>query len=342
MSPLELWWLGLNVVPVPRPWGGHDGKRPAIPWKRWQTERVPFELACRWFVGYDTNTAVITGAVSGVVVVDADSDEAIAWCSENLPKTPWLVRTRKGFHMYFLHPGVPVGNRCKIETGQGKLAIDVRGDGGYVIAIGSVHESGSRYLEAGDWSVPKWQLPVFPVELLEKAAPVERSGKVVHCKRDPYDIYIGRPGPWGNPFPLKSEAGRQDCLAQYEAWIRTQPALIAKVRELRGKALGCWCAPRPCHGDVLLRLANEPLLKAPGVPQERAERYLRRIPPPVEGCGSDHATYVAACRLVRGFALEQEAAIDLLVKWTGFDEWWVRQKVTSAVSNGKQRIGGML
>jgi hypothetical protein len=45
-------------------------------------------------------------------------------------------------------------------------------------------------------------------------------------------------------------------LARYEAWLFEQPELVAALAELAGKTLGCWCAPRACHGDVLARLAN--------------------------------------------------------------------------------------
>lgn len=82
------------------------------------------------------------------------------------------------------------------------------------------------------------------------------TGMVVHCKRDRYDVYIGRPSKWGNPFPLDGEDSRDRVIAQYERWLLTQPELTASIGELRGKVLGCWCAPRPCHGDVLARLAN--------------------------------------------------------------------------------------
>jgi len=87
---------------------------------------------------------------------------------------------------------------------------------------------------------------------------------VVHCKRERFDIYIGRPSRWGNPFTWKPGTlaefvvPKDEVLARYEAWLRAQPELVAKVRaELRGKVLGCWCAPGPCHGDVLARVANE-------------------------------------------------------------------------------------
>jgi hypothetical protein len=81
---------------------------------------------------------------------------------------------------------------------------------------------------------------------------------VVHCKRDPYDVYIGRPGQWGNPFKLVNEVDRGEVIAKYEAWLKDRPELIARAkRDLRGKVLGCWCAPRACHGDVLSAIANE-------------------------------------------------------------------------------------
>lgn len=83
------------------------------------------------------------------------------------------------------------------------------------------------------------------------------AGRVVHCKRESYDIYIGRPGKWGNPFPLQSEDDRDRCIEKYRAWLEEQPDLIeAAKRDLKDKVLGCWCAPRACHGDVLLEIAN--------------------------------------------------------------------------------------
>ncbi len=81
--------------------------------------------------------------------------------------------------------------------------------------------------------------------------------KVVHCKRDKYDVYIGRPSKWGNPFVIGKDGTREQVIQKYEQWLRTQPALLAALPELKGKVLGCWCSPKPCHGDVLLRLANQ-------------------------------------------------------------------------------------
>lgn len=80
---------------------------------------------------------------------------------------------------------------------------------------------------------------------------------VVHCKRDPYDVYIGRGSKWGNPFKIGEHGTREEVIAKYEVWVKEQPELMEALPELRGKILGCWCAPQACHGDVLVRLAND-------------------------------------------------------------------------------------
>ncbi|HEY7413915.1 MAG TPA: DUF4326 domain-containing protein [Ktedonobacteraceae bacterium] len=79
---------------------------------------------------------------------------------------------------------------------------------------------------------------------------------VVHCRNDEYDVYIGRPSCWGNPFRMGQDGTRAEVIAKFEEWLMEQPELLAKVVELKGKRLGCWCAPLPCHGDVLARLAE--------------------------------------------------------------------------------------
>ncbi len=87
---------------------------------------------------------------------------------------------------------------------------------------------------------------------------------VVHCKKSDYDIYIGRPSKWGNPFSHREETSaefkvgsRAEAIQKYEEWILNQPHLIADLRELRGKVLGCWCNPKPCHGNVLAKLIEK-------------------------------------------------------------------------------------
>lgn len=70
-------------------------------------------------------------------------------------------------------------------------------------------------------------------------------------------VYIGRPGPYGNPFTIGKDGSREEVIEKHKNWILTQPELIQKVKtELRGKTLVCWCSPKSCHGDILLQIAN--------------------------------------------------------------------------------------
>lgn len=81
----------------------------------------------------------------------------------------------------------------------------------------------------------------------------------------PGAVYIGRPSKWGNPFThyvgtlaLHRVKTRAEAIAMYERYITVHnPDLLeAAKRELKGKDLVCWCSPLPCHGDVLLKIAN--------------------------------------------------------------------------------------
>ena len=80
--------------------------------------------------------------------------------------------------------------------------------------------------------------------------------RVVHCKRERYDVYIGRPGPWGNPFAIGKDGDRETVIRKYREWVLTRPDLCAKMKELKGKTLGCWCSPAACHGDVIVEVAE--------------------------------------------------------------------------------------
>lgn len=92
--------------------------------------------------------------------------------------------------------------------------------------------------------------------------------RVVHCKREKYDVYIGRPSIWGNPFthdPKNLGDGtvlcdsREQAIEYYEIYIRDkiENKELLDLREIAGKTLGCWCSPKACHGDVLIKLCME-------------------------------------------------------------------------------------
>jgi hypothetical protein len=81
--------------------------------------------------------------------------------------------------------------------------------------------------------------------------------RVVNRYREKEEVYIGRPSKWGNPFIIGRDGNRATVIEKYSKWIRTQPHLLNDLEELRGKRLGCFCAPQPCHGDVLIALLEE-------------------------------------------------------------------------------------
>lgn len=80
---------------------------------------------------------------------------------------------------------------------------------------------------------------------------------LVHCKKAQYDVYIGRPSKWGNPYVIGKDGTRAEVIAKYREYILGRPDLLAQLPELQGKVLGCWCDPLPCHGEVLLELLRE-------------------------------------------------------------------------------------
>ena len=69
-------------------------------------------------------------------------------------------------------------------------------------------------------------------------------------------VYVGRPSKWGNPYGIGPDGTREEVVAKYAEYIKTQPELLAALSELKGKDLMCWCSPAACHADVLLALAN--------------------------------------------------------------------------------------
>jgi len=93
--------------------------------------------------------------------------------------------------------------------------------------------------------------------------------KVVHCKREPYDLLIDRTTLFGNPFRIGVDGTRKEVVLKHRHWITGVfgPDVIRgydrrKVREeivkRPNEVFGCWCAPRACHGDSLLEIANTP------------------------------------------------------------------------------------
>jgi hypothetical protein len=86
------------------------------------------------------------------------------------------------------------------------------------------------------------------------------TSRVVHLRKEPFDVRIDRQTVWGNPFVIGKDGNRERVIAKYRQWILhpDQAHMVEYAKKvLRGKTLGCWCSPKPCHGDVLLEIAND-------------------------------------------------------------------------------------
>lgn len=84
-----------------------------------------------------------------------------------------------------------------------------------------------------------------------------------HGDAPPDAVYIGRPSKWGNPFAITDECPREVAIHKHWQYLHTNSKLLQQVRtELAGLDLVCFCHPKPCHGDVYLRVANMPSMVA--------------------------------------------------------------------------------
>lgn len=81
--------------------------------------------------------------------------------------------------------------------------------------------------------------------------------RIVHCRKERYDVFIGRPSMWGNPFEIGKHGTREEVIEKYRNYVLNDPLLMDQIMELDGKTLGCWCSPLPCHGDILIEIIND-------------------------------------------------------------------------------------
>ena len=106
--------------------------------------------------------------------------------------------------------------------------------------------------------------PAWSADEQAMRAAVERGEVVVASLREPHARLVAwaasvgkyeridRKSPWGNPFEIPDDGDRNTVITKYaDHYLPHKPTLRAKLEDLRGKVLGCWCAPLPCHGDVL-------------------------------------------------------------------------------------------
>lgn len=135
---------GWSVIPIEP-----GGKRPLVRWEEFQQRRASEQETRSWFTRWpDANVGVVTGGISKLVVLDVDprhgGEESLAELERRhgpLPRSVEALTGGGGRHVYFQHPGGVMRNRVGLAPG-----IDLRGDGGLIVAPPSLHQSGARYV----------------------------------------------------------------------------------------------------------------------------------------------------------------------------------------------------
>jgi len=172
---------GWSVIPM-QP----QGKRPLVAWRPFQQQRAgPAEIEA-WFRRWpDANVGLVTGAISGLVVIDVDvrhdgahSVDAAERAGGPLPSTVEALTGGGGRHLYCAHPGRWTPNRVAMRPG-----IDVRGDGGCVVAPPSLHPSGRRYAWRAGHAPGERPLAALPVQLFGNAAVPNGGHDAAHWRQ---------------------------------------------------------------------------------------------------------------------------------------------------------------
>jgi hypothetical protein len=167
---------GWSIIPI-RP----GDKRPLVRWEEFQHRRPSEDEARGWLRAWpEAGIGIVTGAISGLVVLDVDprhgGDASLERLEREHGRLPVTLEARTGSggrHLYFAHPGGLVRNKAALAAG-----IDLRGDGGYVVAPPSLHASGRRYAWVEDRAPASARPAPLPAWLLRQA--VETPGRVGH------------------------------------------------------------------------------------------------------------------------------------------------------------------
>jgi hypothetical protein len=171
---------GFSLIPVePR------GKMPVGKWAHAQSERASRADVELW-LHEGHNLGLVTGELSGVVVVDCDSEQGVLEANKlGLPVTP-TATTGNGKHYFLRHPGQPVKNAVRLAPD-----LDVRGDGGFVVVPPSVHPSGAEYRWVDGLSLEDLPPAECPAWLLE-ASQAPQNGRPTGAWVDAFSSVVGK------------------------------------------------------------------------------------------------------------------------------------------------------
>lgn len=202
---------GWSVIPLQV-----KDKRPALTtWLEYQTTPASEAQIREWWqLMPDANVGLVTGQVSGIIVLDVDGDDGRQSLGKFELPTTLTSSTGKGNHYLFGYPGHETRNFARKLPG-----LDLRGDGGYIVAPPSIHPSGRRYEWATSLETPLADLPEWLSDLITQGK--KQSTSKHEAKVDPTSVLAGVP-----------EGQRDDTLFRYACRLRTQGMTRAEAEVL--------------------------------------------------------------------------------------------------------------
>jgi hypothetical protein len=163
--------LGLSVIPLEP-----KGKKPLIKWEEFQKRKATEQEVIEWFKKWpNANVGVVTGIIGSVVIIDLDGPEGLQQAARLNISSSIQSITGNGKHLWYRYGQNSLNliqNAVKIFPG-----VDIRGEGGYVVAPPSIHESGRRYRWLGAGIQSTMKMPVFPASVFADLQGKQEFGK---------------------------------------------------------------------------------------------------------------------------------------------------------------------
>ncbi len=229
---------GWSVIPIRA-----REKVPSVAWETYQSRRATEAEVNAWFYRHpQANVGIVTGEISNLAVLDVDPQHGGAQSlrelegqNEPLPRTVEAITGGRGRHLYFAYPPRPLRNRAGIAPG-----IDLRGQGGLIVAPPSIHPSGRPYTWASGRDPNSCSIAPMPPWLVRLVAqPAEGHGHpMAHWRALAKDGVV--------------EGSRNSTIASFAGhllWHGVDPEVVTEL-------LLCWnrvlCRP-PLGDDEVLR-----------------------------------------------------------------------------------------
>lgn len=223
--------LGWSVIPIRA-----KDKKPSIKWEKYQNERAGAEQIRAWWKKWPAaNVGIVTGAISGIIVLDVDGEDGRqSLVNKELPPTTCSVTGSGGAHYIFKHPGTEVRNFARRLPG-----LDLRGDGGYIVAPPSVHPNGGIY----EWGLPpEMEQPHWLPSWIKELLGVKSSGDSPRV--DPGKVLAGIP-----------EGSRDTEIFKYAASLRARGMKREEAEILILQAAAA-CSPPFPREEALVKIES--------------------------------------------------------------------------------------